>query len=64
MRKKAGLTPSDAIALGLSENARAMVAGFELDLKKTVLAQMISFGVTEGVEVKVGGQPVTLAILK
>lgn len=64
MRKKAGLTPSDAIALGLSENARAMVAGFELDLKKTVLAQMISFGATEGTEVKVGGQPVVLAILK
>lgn len=44
MRKKAGLTPSDVIMLTLPETAKETVAGFEDDLKKTVLAKAVSFG--------------------
>ncbi len=44
MRKKSGLTPSDTIALTLPESAGETVAGFEDDLKKTVLAETVSFG--------------------
>ena len=43
-RKKAGLTPSDAIALTLPESARETVNGFEDDLKKTVFAESVAFG--------------------
>ena len=58
MRKKAGLTPSDTIALGLSANAAAIVAGFEDDLKKTVLASSIAFDSLTGTQLTLGGQVV------
>lgn len=41
MRKKAGLTPTDAIALTLPQSAQETIIGFEDDLRKTVLAQSI-----------------------
>ncbi len=44
MRKKEGLTPADRITLTLPENAQETVAGFESDLKETVLADTVSFG--------------------
>jgi len=43
MRKKEGLTPSDMIALTLPESAKDIVAGFEDDLKKTVMASSVAF---------------------
>jgi len=56
MRKKAGLTPSDPIALSLetSDEGKALVQKFEADLKKVALASEIKFGQNDGEEVKVG----------
>ena len=52
-RKKQGLTPSDVITLTLPENAKDTVAGFEGDLKKTVLAESVTFAGSEIVIEKV-----------
>ena len=43
MRKKEGLTPSDPIALTLPLSAKQTAAGFEDDLKKTVLATSVEY---------------------
>ena len=50
LRKKEGLTPSDVIALTLSESFKEIVSGFEDDLKKTVLAKEITIS---GNEIKI-----------
>lgn len=52
-RKKQGLTPSDVIALTLPENTKDTVVGFEDDLKKTVLAESVTFAGSEIVIEKV-----------
>ncbi len=52
-RKKEGLTPSDIIVLVLPENMKETVAGFEEEMKKTVLAKEITFS---GEEIKVEKQ--------
>jgi len=64
MRKKAGLTPSDEITLAFSENARAIVEGFETDLKKTVLAKAIMFSAAEGEAVEIGDASIMVRIVK
>lgn len=56
MRKKQGLTPSDAITL-IVETDKAghdLVKKFESDLLKTVLASNIEFDKTKGEDVKIG----------
>ncbi len=50
LRKNSGLTPSDIIVLTMPLNTKEIVAGFEDDMKKTVLATEILF---EGEEMKV-----------
>jgi isoleucyl-tRNA synthetase len=52
MRKKQGLTPSDVITLTLPKNTQETIVGFEDDLKKTVLAQIVTFSGEEIVIVK------------
>lgn len=52
-RKKQGLTPSDVITLTLPENTKDTVVGFEDDLKKTVLAESVTFAGSEIVIEKV-----------
>ena len=64
LRKQEGLTPSDTITLTLSENANDIVAGFELDMKKTVLAREIIFAPNEGVVLAIGDVNVTAKIQK
>ncbi len=64
MRKKAGLTPSDAISLVLAPSAQAVVAGFEDDLKKTVLATEIVFAENSGTEVSIGDIVFAVALQK
>ena len=63
-RKKMGLTPSDAITLTLSENAKETVAGFEADMKKTVLAKEIAFAENDGESAEVAGATVRISIQK
>ena len=57
MRKKIGLTPSDVISLTLEtdENGKKLIQKFETDMKKTVLASKIDFGMNDGQEVKIDG---------
>jgi isoleucyl-tRNA synthetase len=55
MRKKAGLTPSDAIALSIEADdiGKNLIQKFEMDLKKVVLASKIEFSANDGQEIKV-----------
>ena len=64
LRKKQGLTPSDVIGLSLSENAKVIVAPFEIDMKNTVLAQNISFDISEGELIEIDGMKIYAVIVK
>ena len=64
LRKKEGLTPSDVITLSLSLNAQSMIAGFETEMKKTVLAKEIVFTATEGEAIEVAGATVLAQVRK
>ena len=66
LRKKEGLTPSDVVTLTLSMNAKDIVASFETEMKKTVLAREIVFvGSLEGGEaIEVAGATVLARVEK
>jgi isoleucyl-tRNA synthetase len=64
MRKKAGLTPSDVISLVLSDNIKEIVSLFEADMKKTVLAKEISFGLQDGESTEIDGMKIFVQIVK
>ena len=55
MRKEAGLTPSDKVALFLETNdqGKNFVKKFENDIKKTVLISNIEFKNNDGSEIKI-----------
>jgi isoleucyl-tRNA synthetase len=55
MRKAAGLTPSDTIILSIETNEAGVMVleKFSDDIKKTVLAERITFGSNDGGEVKI-----------
>ena len=52
-RKNKGLTPSDVISLVLADEYKDVIAGFENDLKKTVLAKDVSFGLPDGEKISI-----------
>lgn len=56
MRKAAGLTPSDTITLTVETNdeGKKLLEQFADDIKKTVLAEQITFSSNDGEEVMVG----------
>ena len=66
MRKKMGLTPSDAISLDIetNETGRQLVQRFEADMKKTVLVSKIEFGQNDGEEVKIDDLVFKVKIVK
>ena len=53
LRKTKGLTPSDTILLTLADEYKAIVAGFETDMEKTVLAKSIAFGLPNGEKIAI-----------
>ena len=66
LRKKEGLTPSDVVTLTLSSNAKEIVASFETEMKKTVLAREIVFvdSLENGEAIPVAGATVLARVEK
>lgn len=66
MRKKAGLLPHDRIvvAFGASDTCKAMIEKFENEITDTVGAEKISFEETNGTEIKIGDETITVSIEK
>lgn len=64
LRKKEGFTPSDKINASLSKDAEALVAPFMEEFKKTVQAESVSFGETEGSEVIIDESKVLIKVSK
>ena len=55
MRKKLGLTPSDAVLMSVETDdvGKKLIQNFENDLKKTVLVSKIEFKANDGEEIKI-----------
>lgn len=66
MRKKAGLTPSEAISLSIEtdEVGKNLIQKFEADFKKTILVNEIKFEANSGEEVKVDSLSFKVSIQK
>jgi isoleucyl-tRNA synthetase len=64
MRKDAGLTPDDMVAVHLSSNAEALIASFKDDIMKTVKASEIVFDATEGTELVLDSMTIKVTISK
>jgi isoleucyl-tRNA synthetase len=66
MRKKMGLTPSDAVSLVIEtdEQGKKLVQKFEKDLKKTVLVLKVEFGKNDGEGIKIDGLVFRVKIVK
>ncbi|MEI7809951.1 MAG: DUF5915 domain-containing protein [bacterium] len=66
MRKKAGLTPSDVIAITIEtdEAGKNLIQKFEDDMKKTIMAGKIELENNDGIEIKVDNLSFKISIQK
>ncbi len=64
IRKEKELLPSDVVSITLSPNAEGFIAQYMEEFKNTVGAQKVSFATNSGNEVTIGGQSLTISIVK